>query len=215
MRIFLLYPVALALLLTSGCRADAPASPPAERDQSSMPMMDDSMMDGPMMDREGGGMMGSDASMPEWMMSGEMGGGMMGGGMMEDMQPIHTLLVNHERIEREVTDIPGGVVTVTRSDDPEITAAIRRHVHQMKERVEEGQPIRMMDPVFREIFENHGKLRMEIEEIPGGVRVRETSDDPQVVLLIRQHAHRAVSEFVDEGMSRAMRPTPLPEGYVE
>ncbi|MBW3563670.1 MAG: hypothetical protein KY459_02990 [Acidobacteria bacterium] len=176
--------------------------------------MDDSMMDGPMMDREGGGMMASDASMPDWMMSGEMGGGM-GSGMMEDMQSIHTLLVNHESIEREVTDVPDGVVTVTRSDDPEITAAIRRHVHQMKERVEEGQPIRMMDPVFRELFENHGKLRMEIEEIPGGVRVRETSDDPQIVLLIRQHAHRAVSEFVDEGMSRAMRSTPLPEGYAE
>lgn len=29
----------------------------------------------------------------------------------------------------------------------------------------------------------------------------ETSDDPQVVLLIRQHAHRAVSEFVAKGWS--------------
>jgi hypothetical protein len=32
-------------------------------------------------------------------------------------------------------------------------------------------------------------------------------------LLIRQHAHRAVSEFVAEGMARAMEPTPLPPGY--
>src|SRR3546814_8363584 len=40
-----------------------------------------------------------------------------------------------------------------------------------------------------------------------------TSDDPNVVLLIRQHAHRFVSEAAEEGMSRAMRPTPLPNGY--
>jgi hypothetical protein len=36
---------------------------------------------------------------------------------------------------------------------------------------------------------------------------------PENQLLIRQHAHRAVSEFVDQGMPRAMRPTPLPQSY--
>jgi quercetin dioxygenase-like cupin family protein len=40
--------------------------------------------------------------------------------------------------------------------------------------------------------------------------VVETSDDPEVVALIRQHAHRAVSEFVERGMDRAHEPTPLP-----
>jgi hypothetical protein len=54
---------------------------------------------------------------------------------------------------------------------------------------------------------------MEVERIDGGVLVVETSVNPQVELLIRQHAHRAVSEFVAEGMSRAMEPTPLPSGY--
>ena len=49
----------------------------------------------------------------------------------------------------------------------------------------------------------------------GGVDVIETSDDPQVVLLIRQHAHRAVSEFVTGGMQRAMQQTPLPSDYRE
>lgn len=145
--------------------------------------------------------------MPEWMMSRG------GAGMMEAMPTIHLLLANHEQIERDVEEIPGGVRTVTTSGDPVITEAIRDHVHQMKERVEDGRPIRMMDPVFREIFKHHGKIEMEIEEVPGGVRVTETSSDPQVVLLIRQHAKRAVSEFVDQGMPRAMQPTPLPEGY--
>ncbi len=83
----------------------------------------------------------------------------------------------------------------------------------MKARVEAGEPIRQMDPVFREIFEHHAKIRMDVEDIPGGARVTETSDDPQIVLLIRQHAQRAVSEFVVDGMQRAMQPTPLPPGY--
>ena len=37
-------------------------------------------------------------------------------------------------------------------------------------------------------------------------------DDSQVAFLIRQHARRAVSEFVADGMDRAMRPTRLPPG---
>lgn len=160
-----------------------------------------------------GGMMGTDmpmasGSMPEWMMSrGPMAD------MMQDMPVIHQLLVNHEKIERQVENIPHGIRSVTTSDDPKVAGLIRKHVYQMKERLEQGKPIRMMDPVFREIFEHREKINMEIEEIPGGVRVTETSQDPQVVSLIRQHAHEAVSEFVEAGMQRAMRPTPLPEGY--
>lgn len=148
--------------------------------------------------------------MPEWMMSGE---GMMGPGMMRDMRSIHGLLTNHEKIERRVEDIPNGVRTITTSDDPQVAEMIRTHVRQMKERYARGQPIRMMDPVFRELFRNREKASLQYGDIPGGIRVTHTSDDPQVVLLIRQHARRFVSEAAEEGMRRAMRPTPLPEGY--
>jgi hypothetical protein len=56
---------------------------------------------------------------------------------------------------------------------------------------------------------------MQIEDTENGVIVTETSEDAQVVKLIQQHANRAVSEFVERGMQRAMEPTPLPEGYQE
>ena len=146
--------------------------------------------------------------MPDWMMSRGMDAR-----MMRDMPVIHDLLVAHERIERRVEEIPEGIRAVTWSDDEEVATLIRTHVRQMKARVEDGDPIRQMDPVFQEIFEHHEAIEMEIEEVPGGVRVTETSDDPQVVLLIRQHARRAVSEFVADGMERAMQPTPLPSRY--
>ncbi|MFA9480255.1 hypothetical protein ACERK3_18435 [Phycisphaerales bacterium AB-hyl4] len=83
----------------------------------------------------------------------------------------------------------------------------------MKDRLASGQPMRRGDPLFRELFEHHARVNMQIEDVPGGVRVRQTSDAPQIVLLIRQHAHAAVSEFVEIGPDRERRPTPLPESY--
>ena len=152
--------------------------------------------------------MGGD--MPPWMMSGD---GMMGPGMREDMQVIHRLLRGHGEIERHVENIADGIRSRTTSEDPHLADLLRTHVQQMKERVERGDPIRRMDPVFREIFEHHTEIEMDVKAVRGGVVVIETSDNPQVELLIRQHAHRAVSEFVAAGMRRARRPTPLPAGY--
>jgi hypothetical protein len=154
----------------------------------------------------GTGMMGEE--MPGWMMSAGMDAQ-----TMRDMRVIHDLLVLHERIDRQVEDIPGGIRAVTRSEDNDVAARIRMHVSQMQARIEQGDPIRQMDPLFREIFEHHRAIEMHVENVPGGVRVTEKSADPQVVLLVRQHARRAVSEFVADGMARAMRPTPLPQGY--
>lgn len=148
--------------------------------------------------------------MPDWMMSG---GGMMDMEMMEEMRVIRELLAGHELIRRRVEDVPGGIRSRTTSGDPELSELIGTHVAQMKARVEAGDPIRHMDPLFREIFEHHAAIEMDVESISGGVLVVEISEVPQVELLIRQHARRAVSEFVAEGMERAMRPTPLPRGY--
>lgn len=170
-----------------------------------------------MMDKEG--MMGGEEMMKNGMMSEEMHKAMMSGDMdmdsemMEDMRVIRSLLMNHDKIERRVENLENGVRTRTTSDDPDLVSAIQTHVRQMKERMEEERPIRQMDPVFREIFDHADKIEMEIKDIENGVVVVETSEDSQAVKLIQQHANRAVSEFVKEGMKRAMQPTPLPEGY--
>jgi len=191
--------IAVALLfLISSCKSSSnqTANYAAQQNNRSGGMMNDNrMMSG----------------MPNWMMSG----GMMDDNMMRDMGPIHSLLTQHEKIHRTLEEIPGGVRTITTSEDPQVTDLIRTHVREMKERIEKGQPIRQMDPLFREIFRHHEKIHLVIEDVPGGVRATETSDDPQVTLLISQHAKRAVSEFVQGGMNRAMQGTPLPEGYKE
>jgi len=152
--------------------------------------------------------MGDGGGMPGWMMSG---GDM--DAMMADMPAIHDLLVRHDAVRRQVDDIEGGIRARTTSDDSSVAQLIQTHVQQMKGRIETGRPIRQMDPLFREIFEHYRAIAMTVSQIPGGVEVTETSPDPRVALLIRQHAHHAVSEFVARGMDRAMQPTPLPAGY--
>lgn len=155
--------------------------------------------------------------MQQEMMSEEMRKAMMskdmGPEMMKDMHVIRLMLMNHKQINRRVENLDNGVKTWTTSDNPEIAGAIQKHVRQMKERMEEKNPIRQMDPLFNEIFKNAHKIELQIIDIENGVKVVETSDDPEVVKLIQQHANKAVSEFVDQGMQRAMQPTPLPEGY--
>lgn len=139
---------------------------------------------------------------------GRMGPG--GGGRMRET--IDFLFAHHESIDRQVEDLPDGVLTTTTSEDASVVDALRLHVRQMKDRLASGQPMRRGDPLFRELFEHHARVNMHIEDVPGGVRVRQTSKDPQVVLLIRQHA-RVVSEFVKIGPEREHRPSPMPEGY--
>lgn len=134
-------------------------------------------------------------------------------GMHQARDVFHRLLTDHKQIERKVEDLPDGVRTVTTSGDPQVAALIRLHVRQMKVRLEAGMGVRNWDPLFAELHKQYDKINFEIEDVPGGVRVVETSEDPQVVLLIRQHAHRGVSEFVERGFDRAREPSPLPEGY--
>lgn len=147
--------------------------------------------------------------MPGWMMSDDM----MDDAMMADMRVIHDLLTDHDKIRRSVQDVDGGIRSVTTSSDAPLARLIRTHVQAMRARLETNRPIRHGDPLFAEIFQHHAAITIAATDLPDGVQVTETSADPQVQLLIRQHARRAVSEFVASGMARAMQPTPLPDGY--
>jgi hypothetical protein len=133
-----------------------------------------------------------------------MGGGMggmrgMGGDHREDMRTIHSLFADREKIERKIAKLDDGVETVTESDDPDVAGRIVEHTYAMKERLERNRPIHTWDPLFAEIFANASKIRMEIMKTGRGVRVRETSADPDVVKLIQAHAE-VVSQFISTGM---------------
>lgn len=135
--------------------------------------------------------------------------GMMGGGQMQDMQTIHALFGDHEKISRTVKKIDKGVDTVTESDDPKVQAMIKEHVAAMYKRLETKQPMRTWDPLFAEIFKNADKIKIQLETTAKGIKVTETSDDSWVVKLIQSHAE-GVSEFVKEGMPSMHKEHPLP-----
>jgi YHS domain-containing protein len=137
-----------------------------------------------------------------------------GGEQMKDMQTIHALFGDHQKISRTVKKIERGVETVTESDDPKVQALIHEHVAAMYQRLAKQQPIRQWDPLFAELFKHANKIKMELVKTPKGIKVIETSVDDYVVKLIQAHAE-GVSEFVKEGMPSMHKSHPLPGAQSE
>jgi len=131
-------------------------------------------------------------------------------GHRHDQSVFHRLLDRHAAIQRRVERIEDGIRTVTTSDDPEVAQLIREHVPAMHRRLQEGFPLRRWDPLYVAIFSARDRIRMAIDLLPDGVRVIETSDDPEVVRIIRAHGE-AVTAFVRHGHAAARHPAPLPE----
>ncbi len=132
-----------------------------------------------------------------------------GAGNRDDMRTIHALFDQHRQIRRTVTVIEQGVETLTEADDARTRALIVEHAQAMKNRLVRHQPIRMWDPLFAALFRNADKIHMEVIPTLKGVKVVETSTDPDVVKLIRAHAE-GVSEFVREGASVMHKSHQLP-----
>ncbi len=126
------------------------------------------------------------------------------------MQTFQFLLQHRGDITRQVTEVPGGVETLTESDDPDVATSLRAHVKAMYGRLESGRPIHMRDPLFREVFRHADKIRLTVEQTDKGLKVSETSDDPYVVRLIRAHAE-VVNQFLANGHEE-VRKNHLPPG---
>ena len=116
---------------------------------------------------------------------------------------------NRKKIRRKVTNLTDGIETLTESDSPEVAAKIQEHVAAMYERVENQQPIHMRDPLFREIFANAKKIKMEMKETEHGILVKETSADPYVAKLLHEHG-KVVSLFLKNGHAELPRNHEVP-----
>lgn len=130
------------------------------------------------------------------------------------MRDAHTLVFNNQSIVRTVEEIPGGVRTVTTTSDPELLKVLQRHPKEMGGYYKDGGMVRGWDPVFRALAQHADKVEMKVKDIENGVEVTSTSEDEQVVQLIRAHAYK-VSEFVERGREAMHEATPLPEVQAE
>ena len=116
----------------------------------------------------------------------------------KDHQDFFFLLEHRDSIRRTVKNVPNGVETLTESDVADVASMIQTHVEAMYDRMEHVNPIRMRDPIFREVFANANKIKLEVEHTDHGVRVKETSDDAYAVKLVQEHA-RVVSLWIKNG----------------
>jgi len=142
-----------------------------------------------------------------------MGTSMMGPGMMNmhggsasanEMQELHQMFVDNEKIKRSVTNLLNGIRTVTESDDPEMTRILVSHVSGMIKRVEEGRNPRlpMQSPQLEIIFRNRDKIKTSSEPTPKGIAVTQTSDDAETVTALQRHAVD-VTDAVQRGLVAA------------
>ena len=136
---------------------------------------------------------------------GRMGMGMMGmrhdSATMAQMRVIHELVVNHDRIERTVTDLPNGIRTVTTSTDPTLARLIKDHVLTMDQRVNRGDDpgLPMESDALRAIFRGKDKIHTVTDTTATGITVVQTSSDSSIVAALQQHAAE-VTDLVRRGM---------------
>lgn len=124
-----------------------------------------------------------------------------GRGQSSDAQTIHQLFVYHDQIQRMVEEIPGGIRTVTESDNSEVASLIQSHVAQMYNRIDQGRPIPMigMSSTLPTMIEAADQYQRQFRLIPKGIEITETSNDPEMVAIIREHAQE-VTRFAVQGM---------------
>ena len=119
----------------------------------------------------------------------------------EESAELATMFRNFPTLSREVTNLPDGIRTVTRSSDPEVMEVLVSHVTGMIGRVEEGRDpkVFIQSPTLDILFKRNDAIETEIEVTDEGIVVVQTSGDPEVVAALQTHAGE-VSDMADRGM---------------
>ena len=118
-----------------------------------------------------------------------------------EVNDLKKIFINHKKIERNVTNIPNGIKTVTLSTNPEVRQSIINHVSMMVTRMQENKnpEVIIQSPTLTELFKHYDKIETEIELTDTGVQIIQTSQDPEVVSLLQKHAAE-ISDMVERGM---------------
>ena len=118
-----------------------------------------------------------------------------------EVSDLKEIFRSHKGIERNVTNIPNGIITVTEAKDEVLREAIVSHVSMMVTRLQDGQnpEVIIQSPTLDALFEFHVAIDTEIELTDMGVKVIQTSANPQVVKLLQTNAVE-VSDMSERGM---------------
>lgn len=120
----------------------------------------------------------------------------------EESNELAVMFRNFETITREVTDLPNGITTVTRSSDPEVMDQLVSHVIGMIARVEnKDDPEILIQSGTLDIFFARGdEIDTDIAVTDDGIVVTQTALDPILVAALHEHAAE-VTAMSDRGMA--------------
>ncbi|SDI40085.1 hypothetical protein [Alloyangia pacifica] len=119
----------------------------------------------------------------------------------EESAELAVMFRNFRSFSREVTNLPAGIRTVTRSSDPEVMDVLISHVTGMIGRVEAGDDpqVFIQSPTLDIFFARPEAIDTQIEVTDAGITVTQTSDDPEMVEALHLHAAE-VSDMAARGM---------------
>lgn len=119
----------------------------------------------------------------------------------DESDELAVMFENFDTISREVTNLPNGIRTVTRSSDENVMAVLVSHIAGMVDRVSRGDDpqIFIQSPTLDILFANGAKMQSQIDVTEEGIVVVRTSANPDVVKALHVHAAE-VSDMADRGM---------------
>ena len=119
----------------------------------------------------------------------------------EESAELAVMFRNFGTITREVTNLPNGTRTVTRSSDEEVMNQLVSHVFGMIRRVEDKDDpkILIQSRTLDVFFQRGDKIESEIELTDEGIVVTQTSQDTELVAALQEHAAE-VTDMADRGM---------------
>lgn len=120
----------------------------------------------------------------------------------EESAELAVMFRNFETITRSVTNLPNGIHTVTRSLDEDVMDQLVSHVFGMIGRVEDNDDpeIIIQSRTLDIFFERGDEIETEIELTDEGIVVIQTSEDPELIAALQEHAAE-VTELADRGMA--------------
>ncbi len=119
----------------------------------------------------------------------------------EESAELAIIFRNFKTLTREVTNLPDGIRTVTRSSDPSVMTNLVSHVTGMIGRVQSGQdPKIIIQSKTLDIFFARGQgITSNIDVTDEGIVVVQTSKEAEVVAALQTHAAE-VSDMAARGM---------------
>jgi hypothetical protein len=120
----------------------------------------------------------------------------------EESAELAVMFRNFETITRDVTNLPNGIHTVTRSLDEDVMDQLVSHVFGMIGRVEDNDDpeIIIQSRTLDIFFERGDEIETEIELTDEGIVVIQTSEDPELIAALQEHAAE-VTDLADRGMA--------------